>query len=230
MKDLIVVATSPGREMWVKEIMGSISRPCIVVSDLGYELGKIRWVLDNTSAERFILLQDSMVIRDESLFDKVFNSKGSACIYPGASSCFNGFVGLYERRILEEIGVPICNSKEESVLLEQTWTKKYVQAATELAHPVNSRFSQIETLRKFGRENKVCANQYYEKWYGTWSPDQVAKEYSNSQSDALTRLQLTELSMRLSKLEQENQGLKRNFLNRVALFIREYRAHFRSRV
>ncbi len=59
---LIVIGTSPDRSEWLAGSSGSIGREHIVVSNWGFELAKIGWVMDNTTAERFLFLQDSWVV------------------------------------------------------------------------------------------------------------------------------------------------------------------------
>lgn len=223
-RDLIVIATTPGRQEWVREALASISRPCIVVSGWGYELGKIAWVLDNTTADRFLFLQDSMVIRDESFFDLAFEAPGSCCL-SCQGGCLNGYVGLYERSVLERVGIPRVESKQDSIAFETQWTEEYISQCMQFDHPVDSEFIEIKTILKFGRENLVRVNQFFEKWYGTWDPSQIAdhdpkdiflKGKENDQSLALSRLNLA--------LSRENAALRKSLKERLLEAIRAIRA------
>ena len=65
---MIVVATTPGRENWLKQCLESIERPVMVLSDFTFELGKIKWVFENTKIQRFMFLQDSVVIKNHKIF------------------------------------------------------------------------------------------------------------------------------------------------------------------
>ena len=188
MKDIVVIGTSPGREFWVSDILSSISRPAIVVSDFGFELGKIRWVFENTNCERFLFLQDSVVIRDESLFDLLFESPGSSCIMC-EPSCYGSYMGVYQ---------------------EITWTKKYVQSCNELNHPVTITHQKFKSIRKNGRENLVYLNEYYEKWKGDWG-DPIGDYIETLHDIERVRVeqQMLEKSRRVMDLSREKSALQK---------------------
>ena len=209
MKDIIVIGTSPGREFWVSDILSSISRPAIVVSDFGFELGKIRWVFENTNCERFLFLQDSVVIRDESLFDLLFESPGSSCIMC-EPTCYGSYMGVYERKILSKLGIPIVTTKEESIIQEITWTKKYVQSCNELNHPVTITHQKFKSIRKNGRENLVYLNEYYEKWKGDWG-DPIGDYIETLHDIERVRVeqQMLEKSRRVMDLSREKSALQK---------------------
>ena len=207
MKDIIVVATSPGRENWTREILESISRPVVVVSDFGYELGKIRWVFENTNCDRFLFLQDSLVVRDESLFAQVFEVPGSSCIMD-VPSCLGSYMGVYERSVLAQLEIPLVSSKEESIRFEMEWTKEYISLCENFSHPLNIKHKEFETVRKFGRENLLYVNQYYEKWKGDWGfPVENADTYVNPISLERVNLQMIEKSRLIQNLIGENAVL-----------------------
>ncbi len=71
MADLIVVATNKGREHWSTDLSKSIDREHMILVAGGWELGKLKWCLDHTTYDRFIFLQDSMVMTDCSVFDRI---------------------------------------------------------------------------------------------------------------------------------------------------------------
>jgi hypothetical protein len=224
-KDLIVVLTTPGRENWVKEVLSSITRPCVVVSDFGFELGKLNWVLENTTADRFLILQDSVVIRDEKFFDLIFAVDGSACFIEG-DHCYNGFMGLYERTVLSDLIIPRVSDKSQSVKYEVEWTQEYIAACGQVDHPIPISQKKFETVRKFGRENLVLLTPYFEKWYGTWAIESKEEEESRVSLLSQTELEKSRLIMRLIR---ENQSLRKTFLNRLTEAFRAMRADRPSR-
>lgn len=210
MKDIVVISTSPGREDWVKEILGSITRPVVVISDFGYELGKIKWVFENTNCDRFLFLQDSLVVRDESLFDLVFESPGSSCIMD-VPSCFGSYMGVYERTVLSKIEIPMITTKEESIFHEIDWTRRYVALCEKFSHPVNVVHKEIETVRKFGRENLLYVNQFYEKWKGDWGvPVKDYESISNPVELERVNLQMLEKSRLIQDLTNKILQLTTN--------------------
>jgi hypothetical protein len=227
-RDLVVISTAPGREEWVKEILSSISRPCIVVSDYGFELGKLKWVLDNTNAERFLFLQDSLVIRDENFIDLIFEQSGSACLLC-TPKCLGAYLGLYERKVLERVGIPTCSTKEDAIRYEIEWTSFYINNCPEFRHTLPLAQREIRTLRKFGRENLVLVNDYYEKWYGNWGePVQDLDSLSTSGGMRLLNLQMLEKSRRVSDLIKENQRIKKSWLNKCLDAIRYFIKYFQG--
>jgi len=172
MSEAIVISTSSGRSDWVEMCLQSVttSIPTIVVSTGGYELGKLKWVYDNTSVDRFIFIQDSIVIRDNSLLEGLFELKGSVCLMD-EPSCFGSYLGLYERETLEKTFIPDVLDKEESITQELAWTRNYVHSCgghNYVRHPEFIRHKIVETVWRNGRVNKLYVNPLYEKWKGTW--------------------------------------------------------------
>lgn len=175
MKQAIVIATSPGRSHWVNDCLASLTVPAIVVSGYGQELGKIKWVYENTNIDRFILLQDSVVIRDNDLLMSLFDTEGSSCIMC-SPRCLGSYLGLYERQTLDKLDIPEVLSKAEAVRLEIDWTQDYIGKCDKFSHPVEIKHEVIETIYRHGRENQVSVNKLYEKWKGTWRPDQIKED------------------------------------------------------
>lgn len=172
MSDAIVISTSNGRSNWVEMCLESIntSIPVVVVSTDGYELGKIKWIFENTLIDRFVFLQDSIVIRDNSLLESLFLESGSVCLMD-EPSCFGSYLGLYERSSLEKLSIPKVLDKEESIFYEIDWTRNYVHACgghNRVRHPDYIRHQIIETVWRHGRVNRLYVNPLYEKWKGTW--------------------------------------------------------------
>ena len=167
MKQTIIVGTSRGREKWLIDFMESMTLPCVVLNVDGYELGKIKWAYENTDYDRFIFLQDSLVIRDNSLLERVFDSPGSACLMCDPDH-MGSYLGLYERSVLDKVGIPTAYSKSDAIKYEWEWTKEYVSACTNFDHPIDINHQIIYTVYKHGRENMLYVNDLYEKWKGDW--------------------------------------------------------------
>jgi hypothetical protein len=167
MKQGIIIGTSPGREKWLHDFMESITVPCVVLNVEGYELGKIRWAYENTDFDRFIFLQDSLVIKNNQLLESVFDVTGSACLMCDPDH-FGSYLGLYERSVLDKVGIPVAHTKVDAIKYEWEWTKKYVEACDNLDHPINLNHQIVYTVYKHGRENMLYINDLYEKWKGDW--------------------------------------------------------------
>lgn len=130
--DLIVIGTADGREGWVADCEASLAgRDHIVVNRQGeYELGVIRWCLENESFDRLIFLQDSVVITDPTVFDRIAATPGSICLNHAAHMHLSCHLGVYERHVMETIGVPRVDNKHDSMYLgEWGWTLGYIAVA-----------------------------------------------------------------------------------------------------
>jgi hypothetical protein len=171
---MIVIATTPGRENWLSQCLASISQPVLVLSDFTFELGKINWVFNNTKIERFMFLQDSVVVKDEKLFELLIHDKGSISLTN--DPCIYGmYMGVYEREILKQIEIPIPQNKAQSIAYELSWTDTYCRVAknvrvafTDLTD-ANSKRKQV----LFDRENLVLENDFLIKYKGNWGQQVV---------------------------------------------------------
>jgi len=171
---MIVIATTPKRENWLKQCLASISKPILVLSDFTYELGKINWVFNNTKINRFMFLQDSVVIKDEKIFELLYQDKGSIALTN--DPCMYGmYMGVYEREVLEKIDIPVPKSKAESIEYELTWTDAYCKAAKNVrlafTDLTDSKAKRKEVV--FGRENLVLENDFLIKYKGNWGQSVV---------------------------------------------------------
>lgn len=170
---LTVIGSSPGREQWLADASNSIQSEHIAVVNYGYELAKIRWVLENTTAERFLFLQDSFIVKDQSFFDVLSLFTGSVALFndPVPYGCF---AGVFERSVLEKVGVPVVASKRDAVRLEVDWSNRYVEAAggvPVLFPEVRDETGYIESHN--GRDNLVLENSFIIKFKGTWKEEQI---------------------------------------------------------
>ena len=171
---MIVIGTTPGREEWLQQCLASIQHPVLVLSDFTFELGKIKWVFENTKIQRFMFLQDSVVIKNQSLFDLLYKDKGSIALTndPGM---YGMYLGVYERNILEKIEIPLPKNKSESIAYELSWTESYCKAARNVRLAFTD-FSDSRSKEKtvlFGRENLVLENDFLIKYKGNWGQSVV---------------------------------------------------------
>jgi hypothetical protein len=166
---LVVIGSSPDRQKWLADCSGSIKRDHIAVVNTGFELGKIRWVMENTTADRFLFLQDSWLIKDEGFWDLLDAHSGSVAINSDPYY-FGCYAGVYERSVIEQIGVPVMADKREAILNEIDWHKAYVEVAGE----PTVLFTDLTdnnakgTVERHGRINLVLENKYIAKYKGPW--------------------------------------------------------------
>jgi hypothetical protein len=172
---LIAIGSSPDRSIWLQEASASIGREHIIVSNWGYELGKIRWLMENTTADRFLFLQDSWVVKSAAFFTLLDNTDGSIAITQDPYF-FGCFAGVYERKIIEHIGIPTITTKLEAVESERYWHEAYVQTAGEprVLFPDLTDDNATEVRVHNGRENLILENDYIIKYKGTWRAEQLS--------------------------------------------------------
>jgi hypothetical protein len=165
----IVIATTPGRENWLTQCLGSLGdKTAIVLSDYSFELGKIKWVYDNTCLDRWLLLQDSVVVKDHRFFDLLEEYPHSVAV-SNCPTVFGMYLGVYSRDTLSAVGIPKVNSKEEAIHYEVAWSNKYCSVEnvpvlfTDFADGNSKGFRYV-----FGRNNMVIENEYLIKYKGNW--------------------------------------------------------------
>ena len=166
MKQAIVIGTNVGREKWVSSCLESLKVPALVVSTPGFESGQIKWVYDNTSIDRFIYLQDSVVIRNNDLLMSLFDTEGSACLLHG-NFHMNSYLVLYERETLSKMTIPNSKNKAEAMINEEAFPRPYIDLCEKFTcHSLDR--EDIWGLVRNGRENLIHRNEIFEKWKGNW--------------------------------------------------------------
>ena len=165
---MIVVATTPGREDWLKQCLSSIDRPVLVLSDYTFELGKIHTIFNKTNIDRFMFLQDSVVIKDQNIFN-LLDEEGSIALTNDPVP-FGMYMGVYERSVLEKVHIPLPETKQDAIRYEIEWTKIYCSQASKLkiVYPELCDRNAIKKEIVFGRENLVLENDYLIKYKGNW--------------------------------------------------------------
>jgi hypothetical protein len=166
---LIVIGSSPGREQWLADCTASIKREHIAVISFGFELAKISWVMSNTNADRFLFLQDTWLVKDEAFWDLLDATNGSVAI-TSDPFYFGCYAGVYERWVIDQIGVPVMSDKRDSIRHEFDWHNKYVEVAgnPQVLFPELTDANSTRQEERHGRINLVLENDYLVKYKGTW--------------------------------------------------------------
>lgn len=170
---MIVIGTTPGRENWLAQCLASITRPVLVLSDFTFELGKFNWLMENTKIDRFMYLADSVVVKDERLF-QLLDEQGSIA-FSSDPGIYGMYLGVYERKVLEKIQIPYPKNKKEVIEYELSWTQTYAQAAKNVRIAFDN-LTDSKSKRKqvlFGRENLVLENDFLIKYKGHWGQQVV---------------------------------------------------------
>jgi len=125
--------------------------------------------------EEFVLLQDSMEIKDPSVFDICFEDlKGTSVSLSKTPTFFGSTHGKFLTSVLNECSLNKLDNKYDDVLFEVSFGNEYALKT--------GRFVDLCTLghtdkfeEKFGRTNMVVENEYIRKFKGTWTLE-MAKE------------------------------------------------------
>lgn len=159
----IVISASEYSRLFYEDLMKSIKTDYpiyICWEGLGrpegsFELGAIK--KGSEIFNEFIFLHDTVVIKDNSIFDKLFEKDGHVFLTDRGYHYF----GKYISSDLPEI--PEVKDKEEAIKYELTWfTKPYTVFEYQL--PYNTDIF----IEKHGRKNMVCENDYLIKYKGTY--------------------------------------------------------------
>lgn len=173
----VVVSTGAGRGGWVADCLDSIHRPNVTVckSQTGGELGAIRMIHEGTRWPRWLLLQDSCVVKNQELFDLVDAAAGPLLIAP--RPCM--YLAVYERSVLDEIGIPDVPAGADrrfAIAHETTWLDQYAAATSApVLFPEFTDDNAIRVEQRHGRVNLVLENNHLIKYKGTWQAKRGAR-------------------------------------------------------
>lgn len=130
----------------------------LVINDWnGWELGGIQ--RGKETFTEFVHLMDTAVVKDISLFDKLFAIEGNVAL---TKDHFH-YMGKYVSNLLPN--TPRIHEKSVGILMETTWldkSKNYSEFTPDL--PVHTdNFTEIH-----GQKRMVLENDYIIKYKGTW--------------------------------------------------------------
>lgn len=165
MSKAIIIATNQYREEWVKECLKSLegytTYPIIVVSTGGYEIGKIKWIYDNTSLDEFLFIQDTVIVKNYGWIDEAFEKEGLVSL---SKPPFFMYMGKYTRKALDGVRWPHIVSKLQAVTEEFVWTQELGES-----HILWPDLQDNESREQHnGRMNMVLENDHIKKYKGTW--------------------------------------------------------------
>jgi hypothetical protein len=174
----IVITTSEATKVFLPELLKSIEDKysILVVGNQtsgehiditnewnGFELGGIGRGYENF--DEFVHLMDTCVIKDNKMFDIMFEHKGSMylCDY------FFSYLGKYRKEILDLVGVPKINNKRDAIALENRWNGEYLRNDPDAKQFIQSLPIHTDKfIEKNGRTNMVLENDYIIKYKATW--------------------------------------------------------------
>jgi hypothetical protein len=169
MNKAIIVGTRPDRKKWLNNCLKSIDSKysVVVVNCEGYEVGKMKWVLNNTDIDRFVFLQDSIEVKDNSVFECLdkYTQGVSLCSYPRLFGCY---FGCYNSWALRKINLPDIDKKLTAVQYEMIIHKDYSNY-DEIVDLGKDLVDNDIFIKKFGKKVMKLENKYFIKYKSHWS-------------------------------------------------------------
>lgn len=166
----LVIATFPGREHWLADLMEDVHEMDPVVVH-GWEMDAIQWAVDNMGSERFLLLQDSWRILDLTAFLHRVNSQRGSFTISDCPKHYGCYAGVYEPDVIRRTDLPIINDKEDAITHETVWTSHYIAALgyePPCLYPGLFHDSRGTVIEHHGRKNLMLGNDEIRKYKGTW--------------------------------------------------------------
>jgi hypothetical protein len=159
----IVITTSEYTKDWLGECLASISNYKYPIAirynsdeDNRWELAGIKKGKD--TFDEFVHLMDTTIIKDSSLFDKLFEVPGHVFLTSGGYHYMGKFVSA------DLPDIPTVHTKQEAVAYETRWLQRPC-GFFEPDLPVHTDVF----VEKHGRRNMVLENDYLIKYKSTWS-------------------------------------------------------------
>ncbi len=185
MKRGIVIGTSEASKEFLKPLLDSLKNvkyDILVVSNGGYlpeiPIGNLiinehnGWelaVIDRgkENFDEFVHIHDTTLIKDISLFDKLFAIGGHVVLTKGNFH----YMGKFVSKDLPNL--PRVHDKVMAIMLEVRWLDDYPYTEFTPDLPVHS----LNYEEKYGKKRMRLENEYMIKWKGTaWvSPEQMAE-------------------------------------------------------
>jgi len=179
MKQIIYVATTPGRYEFIANFLQSMKGydgkyPLFIESS--YEYGWFDFAQSHQWDE-LLFLHDSVEIKDYALFDLVFEKyKGKSVSFTDTPYFLMG-LGKFLRKPYLEVSFDTKNAymdyKDKEFLFGKIYTKSTETPIVlfpdfmDSERQINGKVRHFE--RKFGRQNLVLENQYIKKYKGHWT-------------------------------------------------------------
>lgn len=140
----------------------------------GFEIGAIRAALDHTDWDEFILLQDSIEIKNIEIFKILFDDYALQSV--SYNPHFQMYLGKFRREVLNKLTLPVVRTKIEAVRQEELFTNEYKKVDPNIV-VFNPRFRDENFYSNWeeiwGRKNLKLEDEYIIKRKGTWSANQL---------------------------------------------------------
>lgn len=161
--------------VWLAECLNSIQTdyPIIISNHEGWCVPGIKKIWDTTDFSEIVFLNESMVVKDNSIWDILFKEHRGKSVMLGER--FLMFFGKFRRVMVDRLEFPEVHNKLEDVLLgEGGWSRQYQELNDHVEIQPLADGPRFE--EKHGRKNMVLENDYFIKYKGTWDLAGCLKE------------------------------------------------------
>lgn len=171
-----IVVGSYRNSPWLEKCLNSLPEDIdIMVSrNGGYELGAIRWALENTGLEEFLFLPDSCQAKRTEWLYEILAAHGtsiSLCNEP----CWGGsYLVKYRRDTLMKCVIPIIKSKNDAVIYESIFNHEYqMKEERKMILWPQLGCGEWRFDEMFGRKIVRMENEHFVKYKNCWSTSMV---------------------------------------------------------
>lgn len=136
----------------------------------GWVMEGVRKMWETTAYEELFFMNESMVVKDNSIWDIVFHD------YGGKSVCMSErylmFFGKFRRQMINQLSFPTVTTKLEDVFLgEGQWCRQYYELGDHVEiEPLADGDTTDESrfVEMHGRRNLVLENRYFIKYKASY--------------------------------------------------------------
>ncbi len=163
MKRGIVIACIESQRQFYEDMVKSLKTPYPIVfswegvdrPENSHEYGAIK--VGTQHFDEFIFLHSTMIVKDNSIFDKLFALEGTVALTERFFHCMGKFV-------TKDISpIPEVHNKHEAISQEVHWFKNPYTVFEPQLPVVSDKFEE-----KYGRKNMILENEFFIKYKGHW--------------------------------------------------------------
>lgn len=179
MEKVIIICTTINRTNWLKNCLDSFkgyNKYPIITLMINEGKGRFADFINEIKKlpyDEFILLQDSMEIKNTDVFDICFNDTRSVSL-SSVPDKFGNFHGKFIMSIFRQVEVPEIKDKKDDVLFELKFSNDYLNKCGEYTELCDLKHTN-NFVEKFGRLNMITENDYIRKFKGTWTLEMATK-------------------------------------------------------
>lgn len=172
MKKAIIIPSHPNFNEWLLNCLKTLkgcSYPIVIIHNTDdnneFEMKAVKTGMEYF--EDFIVLQDTIEVKNLSVFDVMFNFEGTVFYNPYGQM----FINKYNTCQLKTLNLPKVNDKLSAVNAEITLHKDLLKFNPVI---INKNFVDGDKREnKMGRLNMVIEDDHFKKYKGTWSLEMV---------------------------------------------------------